>query len=34
VIGEILADLATHGTTRLSIEMFSPHRFQNIRGTG
>jgi sarcosine oxidase len=34
VIGEILADLATHGTTRLPIEMFSPHRFQNIRGTG
>ena len=34
VIGEILADLATHGDTRHPIEMFSPHRFRNAGGIG
>ncbi|WP_366414702.1 FAD-dependent oxidoreductase [Paenibacillus sp. GP183] len=31
VVGEILADLATTGTTSLPIELFSPNRFNKIK---
>jgi sarcosine oxidase len=31
VIGEILADLATKGATRHDIELFSPHRFKEVK---
>jgi len=31
VIGEIMADLATAGTTRHPIALFGPERFANVR---
>ncbi|WP_148505208.1 N-methyl-L-tryptophan oxidase [Paenibacillus beijingensis] len=31
VVGEILADLATEGTSRLPIELFSPNRFGKVQ---
>lgn len=31
VVGEILADLATEGTSRLPIELFSPNRFNKVQ---